>query len=170
MKKIQGWGSDLARRETGREALRVELAQMLDVPRVRKLQPILCRQPGTTWSGNPDHREGSFPAGGKLVLTRSCLHAPQHEVADRERPALDLALMVAPKALLIAGSSEGGTASQLFDEVDVIHPRLLIFRLRVSSSAGRPERELGGKDRFRSIHQEERSFLGRATSCGPKGP
>ena len=35
----------------------------------------------------------------------------QHEVADGERPALDLALMAAPEALLIAGSSEGGTAS-----------------------------------------------------------
>ena len=107
----------------GHEALRVELAQMLDVPRVRKLQPILCRQPGTTWSGNPDHCEGSFPAGGKLILARPRLHASQHEVADRERPALDFALMVAPEALLISGSSEGGTAPQLFNEVDVIHPR-----------------------------------------------
>ena len=93
----------------GYEALRVELAQMLDVPRVRKLQPILCRQPGTTWSGNPAHREGAFPAGGKLVLTRPRLHASQHELTDRERPALDLALMVASEALLISGSSKGGT-------------------------------------------------------------
>jgi hypothetical protein len=30
--------------------------------------------------------------------------------------------MAAPEALLIAGSSEGGTASHFFYEVDVIHP------------------------------------------------
>ena len=44
--------------------LRIELAQMLDVPRVWERLPIVCSQPKRALPWDTDHGKGAFPHGG----------------------------------------------------------------------------------------------------------
>ena len=68
-------------------------------------------------------------------MPSSHLNAMEHQVTDSKGPALDLALMVAAKALLIACGSEGRSATLLFDEVGVIQPPVVLLGLRVLACA-----------------------------------
>ena len=68
-------------------------------------------------------------------MPNSRLNATEHQVTNSKGPTLDLALMVAVKALLIACGLEGCPATQLFDEVDVVQPPVVLLGFRVLARA-----------------------------------
>src|SRR6266508_924030 len=95
-------------------SLGIEPTQVFYVPWIRQLLSVLSKA-DTSRPGDCYDRVGAFPARGELVLTSSCLDAPEYQVAHSQGSALDLALMVASQALLVACGSESGPASQLFN-------------------------------------------------------
>ena len=88
--------------------LRIEAAQVLDIPWVAHV----C----TVWplyvvgSGNhyPTDYKGSFPWARQLVSAGDRRDSSQNQVADVEVALVDVAIMIAPKLLLISRMFYGG--------------------------------------------------------------
>lgn len=70
---------DLARKvKTYQGILRVELAQMLDVPCIRQGKAVFRGQPNRAWPGDNGHAVGTLPRGGEFVLSFTRLHAAKY--------------------------------------------------------------------------------------------
>jgi hypothetical protein len=85
-----------------RASSRVELAEVLDVPRVLHRDAIFGLQPCCAGSGDLHDPERSFPHRRELVEAFTGKDPPEDEVTHLESAGADVAAVVATQFLLVA--------------------------------------------------------------------
>jgi hypothetical protein len=101
------------------------------------------------WDDDFGDNEGSFPRGREIMHAVSLLDAPEDDVANIEGGFLNVAIVIAPKLLVVMSLSHDSNKPLLFKAVEVNVTCLLGFSFLVELYTWTSKGDVGGEDQER---------------------
>ena len=117
-----------------------------------------------------DDLERAFPHGRTLMQAFPGLDPPHDEIANLEGLGADVVAVVAPQGLLVHRGSERGPAAHLRSKYEVCPPRSLLTLLIERQDPRGAVLDFVGKNRLRSIDEQEWGLTGGLGCSGADGP
>ena len=141
-------------------ASRVELPQVLDVPRVGHRRAIFLLQSRRSRARDVCHPEWTLPHRRELVQALSRQDPPQHQVIRLQSLGPDVVGVVSTKPLLVACRTNCSPVARLFEQEQIFCMDLTLPCLTIGKGSWRPKLEFDREDRLCSVYERERCFAG----------